>query len=221
MLNHFFRDMERLSLDVLKLAAAVEEMAMASIQAFRDERPDLAEEVLKGDERIDDVEVRIEEECLKILALHQPVAGDLRRVAAVLKINTDLERMADLAGNIAERALYMNAHCPGALIPESLDRMTAVAVRMVRGGLDAFINLDAERARAIRALDDEVDRLNREIIEEIKESIRTHPDRLDAGLEIVSVSRHIERIADHAVNIAEDVVYLKEGEIIRHRREPR
>lgn len=216
MLNHFFRDMERLTCEILKLAATVEELIHTAIQALCDSRADLADRVLRSDEAIDDWEVRIEEECLKILALHQPVAVDLRRVTAVLKINNDLERMADLAVNIAERAIYLNKYCPGAAIPEKLEAMTAVAIRMVRGSLDAFVNLDADKARSIRALDDEVDRYNREIIDDLKMSMRSDPDRIEAGLELFSATRHLERVADHAANIAEDVVYLKEGEIIRH-----
>ena len=216
MLNHFIREMERLTCEILKLAASVEEMILIATQALCDGRRDLAEQVVNGDATIDDWEVRIEEECLKILALHQPVAADLRRVTAVLKINNDLERMADLAVNIAERALYLDENCPGAIIPEKLEAMTTAAVKMVRGSLDAFVNLDACKARAVCAYDDEVDRLNREIIAELKESLRSYPERLEAGFELFSATRHLERIADHATNIAEDVVYMKEGAIIRH-----
>jgi phosphate transport system protein len=176
---------------------------------------ELAQEVIAGDEEIDQKETHVEEECLKMLALHQPVAVDLRRIAAVLKINTDLERMADLAGDIANRAVEL-AKPPLIAIPEALQRMTDLTTSMVRQSLDAFVNLDSRLARRVCRLDDEVDRYNREIILEIIEAMRTSPDMVEPGISLFSATRHLERIADHATNVAEDVVYLVEGEIIRH-----
>ena len=179
-------------------------------------RRDLAEQVLAGDDEIDRREVGIEEECLKILALHQPVAVDLRRVAMVIKINSDLERIADLAHNIAERAqaLASESDFP---IPAKLKRMVEMATLMVHNALDSFVNLDAQAARRVCGLDDEVDRDNREIIEELYELMRSRPEMIAPAMHCFSASRHVERIADHATNIAEDVVYLVQGEIIRHR----
>jgi phosphate transport system protein len=146
------------------------------------------------------------------------VAIDLRRVAAILKINTDLERMADLAVDIAERSLVL-ATPPYVPIPTGLQRMTDMTTSMVRQSLDAFVNLDARLARRVWRLDDEVDRYNDEIIQDIIQSMQSAPEMVEPGLSLFSAVRHLERIADHATNIAEDVVYLVEGEIVRHRPE--
>jgi phosphate transport system protein len=151
-----------------------------------------------------------------MLALHQPVAIDLRRIISALKINTDLERMADLAEDIAERAQAL-ARMPPIPVPTKLQNMTDLTTMMVRQSLDAFVQLDSRLARQVCRLDDEVDRYNREIIEELIKTMQDSPERVEAGLSFFSAIRHLERIADHATNIAEDVVYLAEGEIIRHR----
>jgi phosphate transport system protein len=150
-----------------------------------------------------------------MLALHQPVAIDLRRIIAALKINTDLERMADLAVNIAERALNLT-QLPRIAVPDKLLRMTDLTTTMVRQSLDAFVMLDAEQARRVIRFDDEVDRYNREIITELIAHMQQSAELVPALLSFFSGVRHLERIADHATNISEDVVYLIEGEIIRH-----
>ncbi len=218
MSKHLERDLENLQKEILTLAASVEEMIYKAIRALQEREVDLARQVIAGDSLIDQQENQVEEECLKLLALHQPVAVDLRRIAAVLKINTDLERMADLAGDIAERALVL-ARPPFIAIPDDLQRMTDLTTSMVRQSLDAFVNLDSRLARRVCRLDDEVDRYNREIIGEIIDRLRTSPELVEPGMSLFSATRHLERIADHATNIAEDVVYLVEGEIIRHRPE--
>jgi phosphate transport system protein len=174
-----------------------------------------AEQVIAGEDQIDQEENHIEEECLKILALHQPVAVDLRRIAAALKINTDLERMADLAEDIAQRALHL-ARLPAMAVPEKLQNMTDLTTTMVRQSLDAFVNLDTREARRVCRLDDDVDRYNTEIIHELVETMRQSPEAVEPALSLFSATRHLERIADHATNIAEDVIYLVEGTIIRH-----
>lgn len=160
--------------------------------------------------------MKIEEDCLKILALHQPVAVDLRETATVLKINNDLERIADLAVNIAERTIGLS-HYPNFHIPAALEPMTKVTVSMLRDAIDAFIDFDTEKARAVCKRDDIVDGYNREIINEIYGLMQTDPSLIKPALHFFSSARHIERIADHTTNIAEDVIYLTEGEIIRHR----
>src|SRR4029077_4307158 len=157
-----------------------------------------------------------EEECLKTLALHQPVAIDLRRITAAMKINGELERMADLAEDIAERAVHLAGMSP-IPIPAKLQRMTDLTTTMVRQSLDAFVNLDSRQARRVCRLDDEVDQYNQDIIEEMIHMMQESPTMVEPGLSLFSATRHLERIADHATNIAEDVVYLVEGEIIRHR----
>ena len=151
-----------------------------------------------------------------MLALHQPVAVDLRRIVSALKINTELERMADLAEDVAERATHL-ARLPEVPVSSKLQRMTDVTISMVRQSLEAFVNLDARLARVVCRLDDEVDLFNHDIIEEIIEMMQKNPNHVEPGLSMFSAVRHLERIADHATNIAEDVVYLVEGEIIRHR----
>jgi phosphate transport system protein len=215
MSKHLQRDLSSLQRDLLGLAASVEEAIHKAIQALQNREIDPAQQVIEGDTQIDQEENHIEEECLKILALHQPVAVDLRRIAAALKINTDLERMADLAEDIAERTLHLSRF-PPIPIPEKLQRMTDLTTTMVRQSLDAFVNLDAHLARRVCRLDDEVDRYNNDIIQEVIEMMQKSPDLVDPGLSLFSATRHLERIADHATNIAEDVVYLVEGTIIRH-----
>jgi phosphate transport system protein len=215
MSKHLDRDLENLQQNILTMAAAVEGAIYKAIRALREREVHLAREVLAGDEAIDQQENQVEEECLKMLALHQPVAADLRRIAAVLKINNDLERMADLAVNIAERALRL-AELPPMPVPEKLQLMTDVAADMVRESLESFVRLDTRQARKVCRLDEEVDRYNTEIIQELIQLMHASPDLIEAGLSLFSATRHVERIADHATNIAEDVVYLVEGEIIRH-----
>jgi phosphate transport system protein len=197
------------------LASTVEQTVEKAIRALFDQDAPLARTLMEGDAPIDLEETQIEEECLKILALHQPVAGDLRRVAAILKINSDLERMADLAANIAERA-YALSQGPPIPIPAVFRQMTDMTNTLVRDSLDAFVNLNATLAKRVCRLDDEVDRYNREIIEEVSRYMRQSGEHVDAGLHLFSAARQLERIADHATNIAEDVVYLVEGKIIRH-----
>jgi phosphate transport system protein len=215
MAKHLQRDLENLQHDLVALAASVEEAIHLAIRALREREAGPARQVIAGDTQIDLEENHIEEECLKILALHQPVAVDLRRIAAALKINTDLERMADLAEDIAERALHL-APMPGIPIPENLQRMTDLTTTMVRQSLDSFVNLDPRLARRVCRLDDEVDRYNNEIIRELIGMMQQSPAMVEPGLSLFSATRHLERIADHATNIAEDVVYLVEGTIVRH-----
>ena len=215
MTKHLQRDLEQLHRDILSLASSVEEAIYRAIQALQKRDVALAQQVIIGDEPIDEQENHIEEECLKILALHQPVAVDLRRITAVLLINTDLERMADLAEDIAERAVALATGVP-IPIPDKLQRMTDLTTSMVRQSLDAFVSLDSQHARRVCRLDDEVDHLNEEIIRELIATMQKSPDNIEPGLSLFSATRHLERIADHATNIAEEVVYLVEGEIVRH-----
>jgi phosphate transport system protein len=218
MSKHLERDLETLQRTILGMGASVEEAVYKAIRALQERDIDLARDVIAGDNAIDEAENRVEEESLKILALHQPVAIDLRRVAAVLAINVDLERMADLAVDIAERAEVL-AGPPFIPVPERLQRMADLTTTMVRQCLDAFVQLDVPEARKVIRLDDEIDRLNAEIIGEIMATMRESPDYIEPGLSLFSAIRHLERIADHATNIAEDVVYLVEGEIVHHRPE--
>jgi len=212
---HLKRDLDDLHRDVLSMSAQVEEMIHLAVDELK--RPDLetARQLFLRDDEIDSWDVRIEENCLKILALHQPVATDLRRIATVMKITGELERIADLGVNIAERASAL-VDCVEIVVPDKLKQMAKLAVVMVHRSIDAFVKLDTDLARQVIADDDEVDLLNLEIIEEMQNLMRLSPDFVAPALHLFSASRHIERVADHATNIAEDVVYLTEGEIIRH-----
>ncbi|HEY1376624.1 MAG TPA: phosphate signaling complex protein PhoU [Gemmataceae bacterium] len=216
MSKHLERDLETLQRDILGMGAAVEEAIYKAIRALQDRDADLARDVVDGDNAIDEAQNHVEDECLKILALHQPVAIDLRRVAAILAINVDLERMADLAVDIAERAEVL-ADPPYIPVPDPLQRMTDLTTTMVRQCLDAFVHLAVPQARKVVRLDDEIDRLNADIIAEVVATMRRSAEFIEPGLSLFSAVRHLERIADHATNIAEDVVYLVEGEIVRHR----
>jgi phosphate transport system protein len=216
MSKHLERDLSDLQRDLMTLAASVEEAIHKAIKSLQTRQPALARQVVEGDRQIDEDENHVEEECLKMLALHQPVAIDLRRITAALKINAELERMGDLAEDIAERAIHL-AELPPIPLPVKLQRMTDLTTSMVRQSLDAFNDLDVKLARMVCRLDDEVDRYNNEIIEELIRVMQSSPDMVEAGISLFSATRHLERIADHATNIAEDVVYLAEGEIIRHR----
>lgn len=213
---HFLREIESLKKKILAVSAVVEESIARSIAAVIKHDAALARQVAEGEEEIDEMEVDVEEECLKILALHQPVAVDLRFVVAVLKINNDLERMGDIAVNIAKRAEYL-ATFPKLDIPAELEEMARRTQTMVKHSLDALVESNTELARQVCAADLEVDQYNRTMYVLIQEQIRSNPDQVDRLLNLLSVSRHLERIADLATNVAEDVIYTVEGEIVRHR----
>lgn len=215
MTKHLQRDLEAVYNDLLSLSTVVEEMIDQAALALIERRYDLAANVIEADKSVDRREVRIEEECLKILALHQPVAIDLRRIASVIKINNDLERIADLAVNVAERSLSLDKYLQFP-VPRKMSRMVSLATQMVRGSLDAFVNLDTAAAKRIMSLDDTIDQLNVEVIEELQELMQSEPTMVVPALHCFSASRHLERIGDHATNIAEDVIYLVAGDIVRH-----
>lgn len=200
----------------MSLFGVVEQMIDKAVRALCEQRVELAEEVIATDNQVNETEVQIEEDCLKILALHQPVAADLRRVTTVLKINSDLERIADLACNIAERAQCMHEH-PYFPIPDQLPSMVRQATTMVRLALDAFVNSDAMLAKKVIQLDSAVDDFNLAVIHELQSLMKQDSELVVPALHCFSASRHVERIADHAENIAEDVIYLVDGDIIRHR----
>ncbi len=216
---HFHREMERIKKRVLALSAIVEEDLRIAIRSVRQRDVDLARKVIANDDEIDAMEIGVEEECLKILALYQPVASDLRFIISVLKMNNELERIGDLSKNISKRSLRLAA-APPITIPEHLDAIAEKTVSMLKMSLDALVELDALRAHEVCLLDDEVDAINSSMFAIIKEAFRRDPDNIDQHLDLLSVSRYLERIADHATNIAEDVVYLVQGKIIRHAGKP-
>jgi len=200
------------------LGADVEENVHKAVQSLRKRDSSLAEEIIAADYYIDRREVGLEEECLKILALHQPVAIDLRFVIAVLKINNDLERIGDLAVNIAEQAVFLTSE-PPIDIPFDFAGMSDKTKIMLKNSLDALVNMDPKLARAVCAADDEVDAINRKMYGQVQDGIRKKIEQMESLIHYLGVARHLERIADHATNIAEDVIYMVDGEIVRHKTE--
>ena len=217
--KHLEREISRLKTQLLGLSALVEDSLRDAVAALerRDER--LAAAAIASDDKIDAAEVELEEECLKILAMHQPVANDLRFIVAVLKINNDLERIGDLAGNIAERAIFL-ARAARVDIPFDFTTMASRVKDMLRKSLDALVNLDCALARQVLVADDEVDGLHRGMYEVVKRGILECPEHLNQMIHYLIVSRSLERIGDSSTNIAEDVIYMIEGEIVRHHHGP-
>ena len=203
---------------LLNLGTACEEQVRDSIRCVVERDVELAEQVIAGDQRIDLMEIDVEEECLHTLALHQPVAFDLRYVVAVLKMNNDLERIGDHAKSIAEQAKYLAGEGQVDVLPLDLQGMSTRAEQMLRKALDAVVNIDVELAREVRVQDDEVDIMHAGMYGRALELIRANPDQAEQMIHFVNISRQLERIADHACNIAKDVLYITEGEIPRHGR---
>ena len=199
----------------MTMSVMVEELVKRAVEQLTSPDLDSAKLLAQEDDQIDQWDVRIEETCLKILALHQPVAGDLRRIATVLKISNELERVADLGIEIAERAIGLMKG-PVITIPETLPEMMRIAVKMLNQSIDAYVRLDSDLARDVFATDHHVDSLQSQIIAQLLGVMRAQHDFVEPALHLFSATRHIERIADHATNIAEDVIYLVEGAIVRH-----
>jgi len=217
MTSHLHREIEHLKKRILSLSAVVEESVRRAVRALEERDSDLAQQVIRDDDVVvDQAEVDVEEDCLKILALHQPVATDLRFIIAVLKINNDLERVGDTAVNIAERAAFLAGQAPLA-VPPIIREMSERAQSMLRRSLDALVNMDASLAGQVFAEDDAVDDLNRQIYADVQRRIAEHPGELERLMHLLGVARHLERTADHATNIAEDVIYMVSGEIVRHK----
>ncbi|MBL4576499.1 MAG: phosphate signaling complex protein PhoU [Opitutaceae bacterium] len=218
MAEHLQKEIGKLKGNLLRLCALVEKRVELATSAIKNRDIKSAREVIDSDIEIDEMEVEVEEECLKILALHQPVAIDLRLIVAILKINNDLERIGDLAVNIAERGSYLAVQ---KAIPASFDFSTMAdkVMLMLRQSLDSFVEMDADLAFFVCASDDEVDEMNREMHEQVESLIKESVGNVSVLIHLLSVSRHFERIADHATNIAEDVIYMIKGDIVRHKAE--
>ena len=216
MRRHLQRELDNLKKDILSLGAMVEERVRMAIKAFETRDGELAMKIVELDREINQAEVEVEEECLKILALHQPVAVDLRFINAVIKINNDLERVGDEAVNIAERVSNISKR-PPVSVPFEYSTMAEKTEAMLKDSLDALVNLDADLAYGVCLRDDEVDKINQDIYDKIKEVIKKQPDRVGYLINLLLIARHLERIADHATNIAEEVIYMVEGVIPRHR----
>jgi phosphate transport system protein len=216
--EHLQREIENLKNKLLALAAKVETVVRDATYAIEKMDDTLAQKVIDNDIDIDHAEVDIEEDCLKILALYQPVAIDLRFIITVLKINNDLERIGDLAVNIAERAVFL-AGQPKLNISSDIVEMAYKTESMLKQSLDALVNHDAKLAYEVCAGDDVVDSMNRQMYLKVQDAILKKPEHISALIHLLSASRHLERIADHTTNIAEDVIYMIEGKIVRHKTE--
>ncbi|NBP80199.1 phosphate transport system regulatory protein PhoU [bacterium] len=216
MTRHIERQIDHLKQQVLIIGTLVEEAISKAITALINLDVPLAQRVIESDAEIDRMEVEVEEECLKILALYQPVAADLRFVVAAIKMNNDLERMGDLAKNIAKRVSQL-AQGDQADLPPQIRPMAIKSQEMVKQCLEAVINADPALARYVREQDDIVDNARQEIRDQVLEGIKANPENTDNLLRINAVSKHFERLADMATNVAEDVIYMVEGDIVRHR----
>jgi phosphate transport system protein len=215
MTKHFQKELEKIKKMLLSLGAMVEERVRLATMAIKTRDAEQAETIIRSDYEIDEMEVDVEEECLKVLALYQPVAVDLRFLVVVIKINNDLERIADEAVNIARRVKTI-AKFKEREAPIDYSEMSEKAAKMLKMSLDAMVNLDDDLAWQVLTLDDEVDRIQAETYERIKKEMFQSSDQLKYWINVFLISRHLERLADHATNIAEEVIYLIEGEIVRH-----
>ena len=212
---HMHLDLSELHRELMSMCARVEDMIHRAVGQLS--APDYAvtRQLISEDNEIDRWDVRIEDHCLKVLALYQPVAIDLRRITTVMKVAAELERVADLAVSISERACGL-LNSPQVAIPNQLTEMASRAISMLHRTIDSYVDLNSEQARQVCAEDDEIDNMNEELINHLIQQMHQYPDQIDAYLHLFSAVRTIERVADHATNIAEDIVYLVEGKIIRH-----
>lgn len=216
MTRHFQHEIEKLKVRILALGALVEKSVRNAVIALAERDTEMAQVVIGEDREIDLVEVDIEEECQKILALHQPVAHDLRFIIAVLKINAELERIGDAAVSIAEQICYWvnEGHTD---VSYDFESMAKKAQAMLHNSLDALVNFNAQTAFEVIAEDDKVDEIYGDVHRFVRRGVQSAPHQSGGFIHLLAISRHIERIADHASNIAEVVIYLVEGRIIRHR----
>ena len=212
---HLQRELEKLNKRILSLGALVEERVHQATRAIENRDIDLAHQIIQSDHEVDEMEVEVEEECLKVLALHQPVAIDLRFIVAAIKINNELERIGDQAVNVAQRIITIAKREP---VDFHFDysSMAEKAEAMLRKSLDALVTLDLDIAFNVLTLDDDVDEIQSQAYDKIKDAISRRPKRVGYLINLLLISRHLERLADHSTNIAEEVICLIEGEIVRH-----
>lgn len=213
---HLQRDLDALKKHILQLGNLVESAINLALLSLINRETDLAEKALTFEEEINQKEVLIEEECLKILALHQPVAVDLRFIVVVLKVNNDLERMGDIARNIAKRAQFLATQQHVPVLEEMASELPETVRSMVRKSLDALVSLDLDLAISVMKMDDRVDEINRKMYGEVKRIIEADVKHTDVAINLLSTSRYMERIADLSTNIAEDVVFMVDGRVVRH-----
>jgi phosphate transport system protein len=218
---HFHREIDQLKKTILKLGTLVEDRLRRACALLESGDVDQARTLITADWEIDDMEIQVEEECLKILALHQPVARDLRLIVMIIKINNELERIADIAVNIAKRVVTINTcRTPDFIFLHDYQPMAAKVMEMVKTCLDALVTEDAALARAIFLMDDEVNRLRDTAYANVIEEIGRHGNNAACLVNVYLIARHLERIGDRAINIAEEIIYLVEGEIVRSSEDP-
>ena len=213
--THFQKELEELKENLLKMASMVEEAIRDAVRSLVERNSDLARETFQFEDRINKMEIVIDDMCLKLLALRQPMATDLRFITAAMKITTDLERMGDQAVNIAERAVSLNQE-PQLKPYIDIPRMAEITQSMVKDVLDAFVNRDPKLARSVCERDDVVDGLNDQVMRELLTYMMSDPKAIPRAVHLIIVSRCLERIADHATNIAEDVIFMVDALVIKH-----
>jgi len=209
-MRHFSLELEELNELLLRMGALVESSIRRSVQSLVDRDKEFAKAVMRDEPTVNQMQVDVDSRATRILALNQPVARDLRFLTATLKINTDLERMGDLAVNIAERAIAL-INRPAIKELEDIPRMAGLVQDMLLKSLDAFVKVDADLAQSVCPADDEVDALRDKVYTEMVEFMQRDPESVPAAVDLIFVARNLERIADHATNIAEDVIFLAKG----------
>jgi phosphate transport system protein len=213
--RHFQEDLDALKERLLAMGGLAEERVREAVRALKDRDSGAIDAVLTGDEPINDLHMEVDDRCFKLLALHQPMAADLRVIVAAVKINTDLERVGDLAVNIAEAARRYVRHPPVKPLID-IPRMGELAEKMLRDALDAFVRRDMILAEAVLAADDTLDALKTQIFRELLTYMLQSPDTIEPALDLILISRHLERIGDHATNVAEDVIFILSARDVRH-----
>ncbi len=213
--RHFQQDLDALKERLLAMGGLAEERVRESVRGLMDRDLAALDTVITGDEPINDLHMEVDDRCFKLLALHQPMAADLRVIVAAVKINTDLERVGDLAVNIAEAAKRYLQHPPVKPLID-IPRMGELAQKMLRDSLDAFVRRDMALAEAVLVADDTLDALKSQIFRELLTYMLQAPDTIEPALDLILISRHLERIGDHATNVAEDVIFILSARDVRH-----
>jgi phosphate transport system protein len=216
--HHFETELQALRNQLLTMGGLVEERVHRAVQALIHRKQEEAERIIATDKEINDLQIDIDERCLKLLATQTPLASDLRLITSAMKINADLERVGDQAVNIAESVMVLLPHPPVKPLID-IPRMAEVAEKMIKDALDAFVRKDAQLARDVLRRDDEVDELKDQVFRELLTYMMADPGTIQRALSLILISRNLERIADHATNIAEDVIFIMEAKDVRHHAE--
>ncbi len=211
------KELDKIRKRFLNISVTVEETLQKMIRCVIEMDRELAQEIIMDEDKIDKMEVEMEEECLKLLALYQPVAADLRFIIALLKINNDMERIGDLSEHIARRVFFLHDK-KDIDFPFDFKKMSSIMLSMLKKSIDALITLDIEKAYEVLEEDDKIDAIHKQMFYTVEETIKTSPEKIGMMINLVGISRYVERIADHIANISEDIIYMIDGEIIRHNR---